>query len=89
MRRMAVVQKDPLPMAGSVAEEVFQTIRSEPALAWFLAQMLWIAQPTLEIFWPQEKITAAADLLESKADPASGGKPLRPGEEDGTGNTHG
>jgi hypothetical protein len=86
---MGIVEKDPVFMTGSMAEEIVRTIRSEPALAWFLAQALWITQPALEIFWSQEKITAIADLLESRADSTSGGEPPHPCEEDGTRKTNG
>lgn len=74
---MTVAQKDPMPSSGSLAGEVFDAVRSEPALAWFLAQALWIAQPALEVFWPQEKIAAVADLLETKADPVPDGSSMQ------------
>ena len=78
---MAVAQEDPVPQSGSLAEELIAEVRSEPALAWFLAQALWIAQPALEAFWPQEKITAIADTLESKLTSAIGDAPAKiPGE---------
>ena len=71
---MDTVRENQIPVDDSPAGEVLRAVRSEPALAWFLAQALWIAQPALEIFWPPEKLTAAADLLESRQDS---------GEEDG------
>jgi hypothetical protein len=81
---MAVAQKDPTSLSGSLAEEVLDAVRSEPALAWFLAQGLWIAQPALEVFWPQDKIAAIADLLETKVDPVPDDTPLRDREESET-----
>jgi hypothetical protein len=70
---MAVGRKDTLPARESAAEEILEAVRSEPALAWFLAQAVWIAQPALEIFWPQERITAIAELLESQRNIPPGG----------------
>ena len=81
-RFMTVGRKDSIPIRGSMAEEILHVIRSEPALAWFLAQALWVAQPTLEAIWPQEKITAVADFLET-ADSASDDGPSRPAEDGG------
>jgi hypothetical protein len=74
---MAAAWKDPISDSGSLAEEVIDTIRSEPALAWFLAQALWISQPALEAFWPQEKIAALAERLETKTNPDPGGGAVR------------
>jgi hypothetical protein len=75
--KTAAAGEDPASDTGSLAEEVVDTIRSEPALAWFIAQALWISQPALEAFWPPEKISALAELLETKADADSGGGPGR------------
>lgn len=66
---MNVTQKDPLTMTGSSMKEILDAVRSEPALAWFLAQGMYIAGPVLETFWPREKIEAVAEWLESAAGP--------------------
>jgi hypothetical protein len=52
-------------------KEILDMVRSEPALSWFLAQAVWTAQPALESFWPQEKIEALAESLESALGPAA------------------
>ena len=62
---MAVAQEQPVPMNSPAVEEILHWIRSEPALAWFAAQALWMAQPMLEIFWPPENISAFAEALET------------------------
>ncbi|MBN1438735.1 MAG: hypothetical protein JW929_04920 [Anaerolineales bacterium] len=61
---MAIVKEETISMSGSAVEEILELVRSEPALGWFLAQALWIAQPALEAFWPQERIAALAERLE-------------------------
>jgi hypothetical protein len=74
--------KESINAAGISAEEILDVVRAEPALAWFLAQALWLAQPALEAFWPQEKIAAVAEFLESgEADSAAA--PIRPAGEGG------
>jgi hypothetical protein len=72
---MDSARQNSAPMAKSILGEIVEAIRSEPALAWFAAQGLWIAQPALEAFWPPETITAIAELLESRK------VPVRTGEE--------
>ena len=67
---MTVPQEAPINIAGIPVGDVVDVLRSEPALAWFLAQGLWLSQPVLEIFWPQEQITQVAELLESVRRPA-------------------
>ncbi len=62
---MTVAREDPINLAGIPVGDLIDILRSEPALAWFLAQGLWLSQPVLEIFWPQEQITQIAELLES------------------------
>jgi hypothetical protein len=57
--------EDQFLLAGIPVDDVVDALRSEPALAWFLAQGLWLSQPVLEIFWPQEKVAQAAEFLES------------------------
>jgi hypothetical protein len=66
---MNVTQKDPLTLTGSSMKEILDAVRSEPALSWFLAQAVWIAEPALEAFWPRDKIEAVAELLESALGP--------------------
>jgi hypothetical protein len=61
---MGISGQSPAPMTESAAEEIVRWVRSEPALALFAAQALWIAQPALEIFWPAEEIEAVAESLE-------------------------
>jgi hypothetical protein len=58
---MANEPKDP---AASLPNEIIEAIRAEPALAWFAAQALWMAQPALEAFWPAEKIDALAERFD-------------------------
>jgi hypothetical protein len=72
---MTVPREDPISPAGSPVGEVVDVLRSEPALAWFLAQGLWLSQPVLEIFWPQEQIAQVAELLESVRRPVAEPKP--------------
>ena len=79
---MAAGRKDSMTLAGFPMEDIVDAVRSEPAAAWFLAQALWISQPVLEVFWPQEKIAILAELLESK--PASEGGSPRGDAESGT-----
>ena len=67
---MAVAKKKSEPITGSIAEEIAHWIRAEPALGWFAAQALWMAQPALEIFWSPESITALAEALEAASPPA-------------------
>jgi hypothetical protein len=62
-------QEDQFQLAGIPVDDVVDALRSEPALAWFLAQGLWLSQPVLEIFWPQEKVAQAAEFLESIGSP--------------------
>ncbi|MGB7539206.1 MAG: hypothetical protein WBM17_11770 [Anaerolineales bacterium] len=76
---MAVAPQKTVSMTGDVAEEIIHWIRSEPALAWFAAQAMWMAQPALEIFWPPESITALAETLEAIG-PSAGETPSTPGE---------
>ncbi len=76
---MAVSQEKSVPMTSPAVEEILHWIRSEPALAWFAAQALWIAQPALEIFWSPENISAIAETLEI-VNSSSGAKPAEPGE---------
>lgn len=57
--------------AGIPLGEIAAVLRSEPALAWFLAQGMWLSQPVLELFWPQEQIAQVAELLESVRNPAA------------------
>jgi hypothetical protein len=64
-------------------EDILDAVRSEPAVAWFLAQALWIAQPALEAFWPREKVEAIAELLESKMEPTPEDESLRGRGESG------
>ena len=66
---MTVAQKEPKTFAGFPLEEILSAARSEPAVAWFLAQALWIAQPALEAFWLRERIEAIAESLESNTGP--------------------
>jgi hypothetical protein len=65
---MVVEQKDSIPVTGLPLDDILDAVRSEPALAWFLAQALWVAQPALEAFWPQEKISALAERFEMESD---------------------
>ncbi len=76
---MAVAKEKTVPAAGPVAEEIVHWIRSEPALAWFAAQALWIAQPALEIFTSPENISALAETLETM-NASTGKTPADPGE---------
>jgi hypothetical protein len=69
---MAVEQKDSIPATGLPLDDILDAVRSEPALAWFLAQALWVAQPVLEAFWPQEKISALAERFEIESDSGNG-----------------
>ena len=63
-------------------DDVIAGLRSEPALAWFLAQGLWLSQPVLEIFWSQEKVAQAAEFLESIGRPVRE-RPSGGGEREG------
>jgi hypothetical protein len=45
------------------AAEAREWIRSEPALAWFLEQAVYLAQPVLEAFWTPDAITQFASGL--------------------------
>jgi hypothetical protein len=67
---MTAPQQDPIRLAGIPVGGVVDVLRSEPALAWFVAQGLWLSQPVLEIFWPQEQITQVAEMLETAGSPA-------------------
>jgi hypothetical protein len=82
MTHMAVAPQKTVSMTGVVAEEIVQWIRFEPALAWFAAQALWMAQPALEIFWLPESIAGIAEALET-TNPSAGETPA-PLEEGGT-----
>jgi hypothetical protein len=77
------IKEKPVSTAGFPLAEIADIIRSEPALAWLLAQGLWLSQPVLEIFWPQEQIAQVAELLESVRRPAAGGQSAD-GEGEGT-----
>jgi hypothetical protein len=79
---MALEGRGTAPSGESAVEEILRAVHSEPALSWFLAQAIWIAQPALEAFWPQEKLSAVAEFLES-ADPGSAGGSAVPAEEGG------
>jgi hypothetical protein len=59
----AVRRESDEPVGGPV-EEILDLVRSEPAVAFFLAQAVWIAQPALEAFWPRERIEEFAEGLE-------------------------
>jgi hypothetical protein len=63
--------ENPVSTAGIPLGEIADILRSEPALAWFLAQGVWLSQPVLELFWPQDQITQVAELLESVRRPAA------------------
>ena len=76
---MAVAHEKSEPIAGSIAEEIAHWIRSEPALGWFAAQALWMAQPALEVFWSPESLTALAETLEAIS-PSAGDTPAHSGE---------
>ncbi|HEY5118442.1 MAG TPA: hypothetical protein VII90_03225 [Anaerolineales bacterium] len=67
---MTAPREDPNRLAGIPVGDVVDVLRSEPALAWFVAQGLWLSQPVLEIFWPQEQIAQVAELLETAGRPA-------------------
>jgi hypothetical protein len=72
---MTVQREHPAKWKGIPLDDVVDGLRSEPALAWFLAQGLWLSQPVLEIFWDEEQITQAAELLESvRRPPREGGQ---------------
>ncbi len=45
-------------------DEILGIIRSEPGLAWFFAQGLFLTQPVLEAFWPAERIESLAQTLQ-------------------------
>lgn len=62
---MTAPRQDPNRFAGIPVGDVVDILRSEPALAWFVAQGLWLSQPVLEIFWPQEQIAQVAEMLET------------------------
>lgn len=72
---MTSPQEDQISFAGIPADDVVDVLRSEPALAWFLAQGLWLSQPVLEIFWPQEKVAQAAEFLEFLVVRSANGNP--------------
>ncbi|MBN2084558.1 MAG: hypothetical protein JW748_04985 [Anaerolineales bacterium] len=76
---MAVAQKQSNQTAGPILEEIVHWIRSEPGLAWFAAQAIWMAQPALEIFWSPESISAIAEILEIRS-PLAGETPAPSGE---------
>jgi hypothetical protein len=63
-------REDQISLAGIPADDAIDVLRAEPALAWFLAQGLWLTQPVLEIFWPREQIAQVAEVLESVRRPA-------------------
>jgi hypothetical protein len=69
----SVPSEDSARWLGIPLGDVVDVLRSEPALAWFLAQGLWLSQPVLEIFWDQDQIAQAAELLETVRRPGSGG----------------
>jgi|WetSurMetagenome_2_1015567.scaffolds.fasta_scaffold331559_2 hypothetical protein len=77
---MGIASQSPAPITGSAAEEIVRWVRSEPALALFAAQALWIAQPALEIFWPAEEVAAVAEALESANRVPRGGAAPEPME---------
>jgi hypothetical protein len=74
-----ITSEDAISTAGIPLGEIADILRSEPALAWFLAQGLWLSQPALELFWSQDQITQVAELLESVQRPAVQREPA--GEE--------
>jgi hypothetical protein len=82
---MAVPRDDPIRLAGIPVGDAVDILRAEPALAWFLAQGLWLTQPILEIFWPQEQIAQIAELLESPRRPADAPQPVGEDREGRTG----
>ena len=71
LEKAAGVGQQPYSTAGIPLGDIADVLRSEPALAWFLAQGMWLSQPVLELFWPQEQITQIAELLESVRNPAA------------------
>jgi hypothetical protein len=62
---MSAVHEKPQTPHNSLMEDLLDVVLSEPAVAWFLAQAVWVAQPVLETFWPGERIAAFAERLES------------------------
>ena len=82
---MAVPRENPSRVAGIPVDDVVDHLRSEPALAWFVAQGLWLSQPVLEIFWPQERIAQVAEMLETTGRPAPDRRPDAGGREEHTG----
>jgi hypothetical protein len=67
-------KENPVSTAGTALGDIADILRAEPALAWFLAQGVWLSQPALELFWPSEQITQVAELLETVHRPAAAGK---------------
>jgi hypothetical protein len=62
------------------AAEAREWIRDEPALAWFLSQAVYLAQPVLEAFWPSDAIERfALDLTDPETDwPEAAGADTNP-----------
>jgi hypothetical protein len=56
-------------LAGFRIDDAVEAVRSEPAAAWFLAQLLWTSEPFLGLIWPAEKIDRLAERLESAIGP--------------------
>ncbi|MGD0808045.1 MAG: hypothetical protein ABSA10_11375 [Anaerolineales bacterium] len=82
---MTAPREDPIRLAGIPVGDVVDALRSEPALAWFVAQGLWLSQPVLEIFWPQEQIAQVAEMLETAGRPAPERQPDGGDREEHTG----
>ena len=78
---MTLLKEDPILIAGIRVGDVADVLRSEPALSWFVAQGLWLTQPMLELFWPQDRIAALAEMLESVRRPAAAGEPPQGNQE--------
>jgi hypothetical protein len=56
-------EKDHPSQTPGWAAEAREWIRAEPALAWFLSQAVYLAQPVLEAFWPAGDIERLAGEL--------------------------
>jgi hypothetical protein len=68
-------KEEPTSSLSGLWDEASEWIRSEPALGWFLAQGLLVAQPVLEAFWTPADIEKLAAELETgrkeSSDPAA------------------
>jgi hypothetical protein len=54
----------------TIWNEISDLLESEPGIAWFASQLIYIGSPALEVFLPRERIERYAERLETGGRPA-------------------